>query len=262
MNDFKVKNEQIKDIIIDVGNNAQNILPVPFTKPPVPIVPDGMDRYEFPYPMPIKQTSRINDELQYCNFLEPSPRDQRLNVPYEGQKDCPKFTPQPYSKDSCFLMDSKAQGVVGIVCNQSGGSDNADFERGNQFGVDYPMDQNLSKKKLEYKVKDPVQIPLELENPMMLYDKKAFYPEYNFFLRKNKNYSTYPLNKDYTENGLPTYVYPYKTLNPIIDDPTQVPDIVNEYFENSNKNKSSAFFIIAILLLMFIFFIYKKNLLN
>jgi hypothetical protein len=156
-------------------------------------------------------------------------------------------------------MDSKAQGVVGIVCNKAGGSDNANFERGNQFGVDYPFDQNLNKKMLEYTVENPVQIPLELQNPMMLYDTQEFYPENNFFLRKNKDYLTYPLQQNYTENGIPTYTYPYKTLNPIVDDPTQVEDIVYEDFQNSKNSKSTGFFIIAMLLLIFIFFIYKKK---
>jgi hypothetical protein len=249
----------MQNIILDVGNNAQNILPVPYTKPPVPSVANPNNYGDSPYPMPIKMSSRIKDDLQYCNFLEPSPRDQRLNVPYEGKKNCPKFTAQPYNKDSCFLMNSNAQGVVGIVCNQAGGSDNADFERGNEFGVDYPFDQNLNKKMLEYTVENPVQLPLELQNPMMLYDKQEFYPENNFFLRKNKDYLTYPLQQNYTKNGIPTYTYPYKTLNPIVDDPTQVEDIVYEDFKNNKNSKSTGFFIIAILLLIFIFFIYRKK---
>ena len=186
----------MEDIKISVGNNAKNILPVPYTRPPVPSVSNPINYGDSPYPMPIKMTTRVNDELQYCNFLEPSPRDQRLNVPYQGDKDCPTFTAKPYNKDSCFLMDSKAQGVVGIVCNQAGGSDNANFVRGNQFGLDYPLSQDLNKKKLEYTVENPVQLPMELQNPMMLYDKHEFYPEYNFFLRKNKNYATYPLQPD------------------------------------------------------------------
>jgi hypothetical protein len=246
----------MEDIKLDVVNNAQNILPVPYTNTPVPSVANPNNYGDSPYPMPIKMTSRIEDDLQYCNFLEPSPRDQRLNTPYEGDKDCPKFTAQPYSKDSCYLMDSKAQGVVGIVCNDAGG--NGDFVRGNQFGWDYPFDQNLNKKKLEYKMEDPVQLPLELQNPMMLYDKQEFYPEYNFFLRKNKDYLTYPMQPNYTETGIPKYTYPYKTLNPIINDPNQIPDVVNEFFENKNNKKSHAFVLLALLLLIFIFFIFKK----
>ena len=242
------------NIILNVGNNAQKILPVPYQKSPTPSVESPVNYGSSPYPMPLKPLSRKDDDSQYCNFLAPAPRDQRLNVPYEGKKDCPKFTTQPYSKDSCYLMDSKSQGVVGIVCNETGGSDNANFERGNQFGVDYHFNfnQNMKNKKLEYTVEKPVQIPMELQNPMVIYDKSTFYPEENYFLRKNKDYLTYPLQQNYTEEGLPTYTYPYKTMNPIFEDSTQ--DYIIEKFDN--QTKSNLFFFIILLIIIFIIFLY------
>lgn len=244
----------MENIILNVGNNAQKILPVPYQKSPTPSVESPVNYGSSPYPMPLKPLSRKDDDSQYCNFLAPSPRDQRLNVPYEGKKDCPKFTAQPYSKDSCYLMDSKSQGVVGIVCNQAGGSDNANFERGNQFGVDYPFDfnQKMEDKKLEYTVEKPVQIPMELQNPMVIYDKSTFYPEENYFLRKNKDYLTYPLQQNYTEEGLPIYTYPYKTMNPIFEDTTQ--DYIIEKFDNQTKNNS--YFFVILLIIIFIIFIF------
>jgi hypothetical protein len=249
----------MQDIVLDVGNNAQNILPVPYPKNPTPSVENPYNYGSSPYPMPLKSSNRTKDDLQYCNFLEPAPRDQRLNVPYQGQKNCPKFKTQPYSKDSCYLMDSKAQGVVGIVCNQPGGSDNANFVRGNQFGVNYPDDSNLQKNKqnIEYTVKEPVQIPMELQNPMVIYDKNTFYPEPSFFLRKNKDFLTYPLQQNYTEYGLPTYTYPYKTLNPIFDDPNQQGII--ESFENENRSKTGKFLLLLIIVLIFVFMFFMKK---
>ena len=260
------------NIILDVGNNAKNILPVPYTAPPVPSVPSPSNYGSSPFPVALQPSSRKNDDLQYCNYLEPSPRDQRLNVPYQGHKDCPKFTAQPYSKDSCYLLDSKVQGTVGIVCNQAGGSDNANFVRGNQFGVDYPYDiqenmsnqqqdnnQNQQKQQLKYNANKPVQIPMEMENPLVIYDKNTFYPEPSFFLRGNKNFKTYPLQNNYTEYGLPTYTYPYKTLNPIFQDPNQIGIEAIENFDNENNNSHhKIFFIFAILLLIFIFYMYSK----
>lgn len=247
----------MQNILLDIGNNSQQILPVPYSKPPTPSVESPVNYGSSPYPMPLKPSSRKDDDLQYCNFLEPSPRDQRLNVPYEGKKDCPKFKTQPYGKDSCYLMDSKSQGVVGIVCNQPGGSDNANFYRGNQFGVDYPIDfdQRMEDKKLEYTVEQPVQIPMELQNPMVVYDRNTFYPEPSFPLRKTKDFLTYPLQQDYTEYGLPTYTYPYKTMNPIFKDPTQDDSSgpIIEKFSNINENKGQMFFII---LLIFIFLLF------
>jgi hypothetical protein len=244
----------MQDIILDVGNNAQNILPVPYPRNPTPSVESPYNYGSSPYPMPIESKSRINDESQYCNFLEPSPRNQMLNVPYEGKKDCPKFKNQPYGKDACFLMDNKAQGVVGIVCNQPGGSDNANFVRGNQFGVNYPIDFDEldERKKLEYTVEQPVQIPMEMQNPMVLYDRNTFYPEPSFYLRKNKDFLTYPLKQNYNENGLPTYTYPYKTLNPVFNNEDRIENFENKY--TPTKNNIFMIIIIFIILMFFIFF--------
>ena len=198
---------------ITVGNNAQKILPVPIQKNPAPSVPDPTYYGSSPHPMPLKPTSRKNDESQYCNTLSPPPRNQQMNVPYQGNKNCPEFKSQPYSKDSCYLMDNKRQGVIGVVCNQSGGSDNANFKRGNQFGLDYEWNLFDNIKKKEYTVEQPVQMPINLENPSIVDNQTLFHPTTNYYLSKSKDYKTYPRPNNFTENGLPTYVYPYKTMN-------------------------------------------------
>jgi hypothetical protein len=261
----------MQNIVLDVENNGQNILPVPYPKEPVPSVADAYssnrnisanfanntDFGSAPYPMPLKTDNRTKDDLQYCNFLEPSPRNQMLNVPYEGKKDCPKFTNQPYGKDSCYLMDNKSQGVVGIVCNQPGGSDNANFVRGNQFGVNYPYDFNEreASKKLEYTVEQPVQTVMAMQNPMVVYDKSTFYPEMNYFLRKNKDYLTYPLQQNYTENGLPTYTYPYKTMNPIFDNPDDI-GLFEDFNNSGNIPTKKNVFVILCLIFIILFLIF------
>jgi len=260
----------MQNIVLDIETNAQNILPVPYPREPTPSVPSASSNNSnisaiftnhnnfggSPYPMPLKPSNRTKDDVQYCNFLEPSPRNQMLNVPYEGKKDCPKFSNQPYGKDACYLMDNKAQGVVGIVCNQSGGSDNANFVRGNQFGVDYPYDfhQQEMAKQLEYTVKQPVQKKMEMENPMVIYDKSTFYPEMNFFLRKNKDYLTYPLEQNYTEYGLPTYNYPYKTMNPMFDNPDDTS--LFEDFNNENKRTKQNIFVMLCIIFIILFLIF------
>ena len=98
---------------------------------------------------------------------------------------------------------------------------------------------------------------MELQNPMVIYDKSTFYPEKNFFLRDNKDYLTYPLQKNYTEFGLPTYTYPYKTLNPIFDDPNQQGIIESFDNENNSKNGKILFLLIIISIFLFIFFMKK-----
>jgi hypothetical protein len=228
---------------IDIGNNSQQILPVPIESVPVQNVEYPVDYGSSPYQMPLRPSSRKNDDSQYCNFLQPSPRNQALNVPYEGNKNCPKFKAQPFQKDSCYLIENSKQGVPGIVCNQAGGSDNANFIRGNQFGTDYPFNFNeqMEKKKLEYTVEKPVQLLMENQNPMILYNKSTFYPSEHTFLRKNKDYITYPLKNNYTKNGIPTYRYPYKVMNPELN----IDNSKRKYLEpnyrgmiskNNNKN--------------------------
>ena len=256
----------MENISLNIGNNSQNILPVPYPQPPIPNVESPHNYGSSPFPMPLKPSSRKDDDSQYCNFLEPSPRDQRLNVPYEGKKNCPSFKAQPYGKDSCYLMDSKAQGVVGIVCNEAGGSDNANFYRGNQFGVDhdFEFDKKMELKKQEYTVQRPVQLELAMKNPMVVYDKNTFYPEPSFPLRKNKDFLTYPLQQNYTEKGLPTYTYPYKTMNPIFEDPTQNNDVgmrespfenFDNYVSVSNNKSQLCFLILFIFVLLIIMYI-------
>jgi hypothetical protein len=250
----------MQNIALSVDNNSSEILPVPLRKKPVPPVDSPVDFGSSPYPMPLKPSSRKNDDLQYCNFLQPSPRDQRLNTPYEGNKYCPSSKAQPYKKDSCYFVKSNQQGVSGIVCNEPGGSDNANFYRGNQFGVDYPFDFNerMERKKIEYTVERPVQDSLAMQNPMVMYDNSTFYPENNFALRQNKDYLTYPLPQNYTKNGIPTYIFPYKVLNPPYNNRGNTvekfeTDELHEDFEN---NYSKIFFVVILLIIILLLFTY------
>lgn len=243
----------IENIDVAVGNNSQKILPVPINKNPSPSVPEPVDYGSSPYPLALKpQKNRVNDESQYCNFISPAPRNQQLNVPYEGNKYCPTFKPQPYKKDSCYLVDSKAQGVTGIVCNNSGGTDNANFVRGNQFGLDYGFDQFDNIKEKEYTIEQPVQIPMELQNPEIVLDKSTFYPENNYYLSKERDYLTYPKASNYTEDGYPTMRFPYKVLNP----PNNIESFSNsnDYMEIIKNNKEIIILFLVILLLLILFY--------
>jgi len=218
---------------ISIGNNSQKMLPVPIQKSPAPNVPDPTFYGSSPRPMPLKPTSRKNDPSQYCNTLSPSPRNQQMNVPYQGNKNCPEFKAQPYSKDSCYLMDNKAQGVIGVVCNQAGGSDNANFKRGNQFGLDYEWNLFDNIKTKEYTVEQPVQTPINLENPTIVDNQTLFHPTSNYYLSKSDDYKTYPRPNNFTTNGLPTYVYPYKTMN---ERTQQNNNKINYNYDENRKN--------------------------
>lgn len=244
----------IENIDVAVGNNAQNILPVPINKNPSPSVPEPVNYGSSPYPMALKpQKNRINDELQYCNFISPAPRNQQLNVPYEGNKNCPTFKPQPFKKDSCYLVDSQAQGVTGVVCNNAGGSDNANFVRGNQFGVDYDFNEFDKIKEKEYTIEQPVQIPMELQNPELVLNQSTFYPEYNYYLSKQREYKTYPKPNNYTENGYPTMRFPYQVLN--AKNSIESFSNNNDYMEIIKKNKNLIIVLSVIFVVLILFYL-------
>lgn len=219
----------------ELKDTHKMILPVPFPENTVPSAPSGVDYGSSPQPMPLKPyPNSKNDKMQYCNELPPAPRSQDLNMPYQGPY-CPFYNKLPFEKDACYLATNEAQGVTGLVCNSAGGSDNANFARGNQFGVDYKWnqsDQFKKKNKTMYATQSPdesVQMKLKQENPLVVYDKNTFYPQPDWKVQQNKNYQTYMEPTRFTPQGLPTYTYPYQVDNPM------KPLTPNEYEQKMTK---------------------------
>ncbi len=204
-----------------VKQGTQQIMPVPIPESGISDVPkpsgDLVHAVYKPY-----DHNRKNDNMQYCNFIPPAPRDPLVNVPYLG-KGCPYNADAKNKPEGCFLVQNKASNTTGFVCKDAGGTKNANFIRGNQFGVDYNLDHlddmdvdGLSKsKKTEYTIENPVQLPIQMKNPIVKYDKSTFYPTY---LQSYNSLGEYPHASNYDgENiakSLPTYVYPYKVINP------------------------------------------------
>lgn len=225
---------------------SQKILKVPFKKNPVPKVNDGND------PNLLNKSiapNHINENhIDYCNILPPAPRNQLNNYPQK--KPCDKLNAIPYTKNSCYLVNNKAQGVVGLVCNNAGGSNNSNFERGNRFGQDYVwINEYELKKKKEYTVEQPEP---SYDYPTIIRSSTNFYPIPSFPNRSYPWYRTYPRFKKYTAEGLPIYTYPYKIINnPKVD--------VIEKFE-SQKDKQSKIIIPGLLVsLVLIFLLYLLN---
>ena len=232
-----------KKINIEMANNSQNFLPVPIPQNPTPSVAKPNYYGKSPYPMALQVSSRKNDELQYQNILEPAPRNPLLNVPYSSKK---KIQAEPYKKDSCYLVDNKKQGVIGLMCNEAGGSNNSNFRRGNTFGLDYEWNLFDNIKTKEYTVEQPVQTVQTLinkQNPTIVDRQSLFYPTTNYYLSKNQDYKTYPKPNNNTTNGIPYYTYPYKTLNNI------------EKFIDYDQNKNMLNLIIIILTILVLFVI-------
>ena len=140
--------------------------------------------------------------LEYCTTLPPSPKDHIDNDP--ACVDGKKYPFQPFKSDSCYMLYSPQQNMWGPVCG-SGGS-NADWVRGNRFGVSY-QPSNLAAKR--YAIDTPKFLK---KNPVVV-NNSPFYPYPDYRLRKSDDYKTYPYENSYTNDGLPTYVYPYTTLN-------------------------------------------------
>ncbi len=227
--------EGSQQLVEIVNQGTQQIMPVPIPESGISDVPkphgDLLRAVYKPY-----DHNRKNDNMQYCNFIPPAPRDPLVNVPYLG-KGCPYDTDAKNKPEGCFLVKNKVQNTVGFVCKDAGGSKNSNFVRGNQFGVDYDMDvDGLSKsKKTEYTIENPVQLPIQIgnitrsfedqmRNPIVKYDKSTFYPTY---LQSYNSLGEYPHASNYDTRetggniakGIPTYVYPYKVINPRENEP-------------------------------------------
>ena len=186
---------------------VQNIMPIPIKKNPTPSVPSGLDLNARDNAIaPI----HIEDDNRYCNTLPPAPRSQLINYPIKKNKygDCP-YNPEAFQKDSCYLLDSKSQGVYGYFCDSAGGSKNADFTRGNVFGLN--GESLMKMKEKEYTVEIPEV--MKTNSPVIVFNS-PFYPDPGFLDKYNTDYKTYPETDKYI-NGKPTIEYPYQSLNSI-----------------------------------------------
>lgn len=184
----------------------QRIMRVPIHKNPVPTVAQPRDTSA--RNNSIAPDHKNEQNVGYCNILPPAPRSQLVSYPPRSTM-CPKINPLAYTKDSCYLVNNVDQGVVGLVCNNAGGSDNSNFVRGNEFSNDFYW-VGTKQKENEYVVERPVQEPLEKSNPTLIYAPSNFYPMKARDGRKKYPWNrTYPQFKNYAANGLPIYTYPY-----------------------------------------------------
>jgi len=232
--------------------NNQKIMKVPINKNAVPNVSKPLDKTS--RNGSIAPDHMNENSLVFCNTLPPAPRSQIVNYP-ERKPNCTPINPIPYIKDSCYLINNHSQGVVGLVCNNAGGSNNSNFTRGNEFGQDYKWINQYSyenSKKKEYTIERPVRQSLEMSNPIIEYSDSNFYPTNTFSNRKYPWYRTYPSFKNYTAEGIPIYTYPYKTLNP------PKGNNVIENFDNMLNPKNSIIFPIMVVIIIMIIFYYLK----
>jgi len=253
----------------------QGVFDVPFSSSQTPSVPNPVDYGKLS--LGVKPKHKTEMDLALCNTLPPAPRSQLVNYPPENTM-CPDDNPLPYLKDTCYLVNNKAQGVVGLVCNGPGQSGNANFYRGNQFSNGYEWVNQYAydgTKQLEYSPdaaarytdEFPVQLDelrrsfgsvqssYQLSNPTLIYKKPYTYPSGEFIRSKDPRYRTYPQFNNYTANGFPIYTYPYKDLN------TKSADLMETFADLPSKivnnNTIIMSVLVALILVLFVYYIRK-----
>ena len=134
---------------------------------------------------PPKTTTK--DDI-YCNILPGAPRSQ-IYPPRCGKLE--------ERKRGLSLGYSPDQKVFGIIQD---GSENANWVRGNEFGVDY----NQRRFDGTGKTKEIDVGALLKNNPMMVADS-PFYPKPDQAMKDNKWNLTYPYFKQYSDRGQPVF---------------------------------------------------------
>lgn len=137
-----------------------------------------------------------------CTTLPPSPKTDLTNNPTCIKSRC--FPNRPFKRDKCYILYSPAQNMWGPVCG-SGGT-NADWVRGNRFGVSY------EKKKIYNSPTYAVDVPKFLKKNPVLVSDSPFYPFPDYGLRFNPKYKSYPYENNYIR-GHPYTRFPYQVLN-------------------------------------------------
>jgi len=176
---------------------------------------------------------------------------------------CSVIGDKPFDPNSgprkCYNIYSSGQNMVGEVCTTPGtdgplysreGKDgvngNADWVRGNNFGLNY--DDSMINDRVKYYYKTPYL----KENKKTYVNYDQFYPVPDRCMLNNQWYKDYPHTKNYTQNGYPTWRYPYSTTQSGSRSPTQIVskkesvtdilDLIENFSNNSNCVYSNKIF--------------------
>lgn len=133
----------------------------------------------------------LDDTNDHCNILPPPPRSQ-IYPPKCGN------LKKPFKRGDLYLTYSPTQGTAGLT---SGGSDNANWVRGNEFADNYDQKRfsNAHLHRKEINVGKIIQT-----NPLYVANS-PFYPQPNSCIKKDKWHMTYPHFPEYSKNGQPIF---------------------------------------------------------
>ena len=183
------------------------------------------------------------DGLDYATTLPPSPKDNITNDP--ACVTCNKYPNRPFKRGRCYMLYSPQQNIWGPVCGDGGS--NANWVRGNRFGVDYEYDKIYNRDSFG------IDVPRFIKkNPVIVSDSPYFpFPDYG--IRFNPKFTSYPYYQNYVK-GNPTYTFPYAPIN--TQGETQVEPQVVENFDNYEQINNYNWIYIIIVILIVICLIY------
>jgi hypothetical protein len=166
----------------------QSILKIPQNEKVVPYVVNGNNPQLKNYG---DYKDYRNKYPTYCNTLQPPPRDQTNFNKLMNEKRCAYLPERAFKNDECYFLESNPTGssngkVGGYFC---GGTSNNNFNRGNEFGLDYPFDKPPVQ---DFNI--PQQQPTELEYYDMNLNLRQFKNDYKL-IETNPDYKSYPYNQ-------------------------------------------------------------------
>lgn len=219
---------------------SKTIVPVSLPSDPAPKVPSGnyLDRKNsFGKAPPHWEPT----EPMYKTTLPPSPKDNIANDPACVKS--AKFPNRPFKRNQCYMLYSPQQNMWGPVCGDGGY--NANWSRGNRFGVDYEF------KKVFNRPTYAIDVPKMKRNNPVFVSNSPYFPYGDFYLRFNKKYKSYPYVDNYVK-GKPTWTFPYAVLN-------KNAGVVVEGFGNRENGKCySSMYLLWIILIIIIFALMRR----
>lgn len=184
-----------------------NVLPRPYSAPPIGRGVSGVDSQRLNAGL----APRHAKELRYVNELPPPPRSQ-LDTPFPMQETTRKWKTPKYKKGRCYVGYAKDQDMAAFVCG-SGGSENGELYRGNEFGLSSLSENERGEKFVQGLGRDMDIVAkgrlgaakMQMDRPTVAEGQSLFYPYPSFGNRYYPLYKVYPDTTEYTNDGMPYY---------------------------------------------------------
>ena len=201
-------NNSLSDISISTDQPTPlNILPRPYSGKPIGVGVEGLDKQR----LNLAKAPEHDANIIYANELPAPPRSQ-LTVPFPRQGRRLAWPTRKYKRDRCYAGFAKDQNMAAFVCG-SGGEENGDIYRGDEFGLRYDRNMLYRGLKRDMNIVDASSKPInEIDRPKVVDSQSLFYPYPSFDNRYFPLYKVYPDTTEYTRDGIPLYNSDKKVL--------------------------------------------------